>query len=67
MAAGALSPSGPNGPRESSRASSRTTCCAALRGVRGCLVVGDLTDCVADVSMVGMGFGFIEASDMRIR
>jgi hypothetical protein len=61
--AGALSPSGPSGPRESSRASSRTGVCPARRGVRGCRAVGDLTACEADeVSRDAGAFGFTEAS-----
>jgi hypothetical protein len=59
VGAGAFSPSGPKGPRESSKASSRTVCWPGRRGVRGCLVVGDLVDCAeVDVSTVVWGFGF---------
>jgi hypothetical protein len=62
--AGALSPSGPNGPRESSRASSRTGCAPARRVGLECREAGDLTVAcvVGEVSVVGVAFGRMEAS-----
>jgi hypothetical protein len=51
-----LPPSGPNGPRESSRASSRTGCVPGRRGVRGLRPAGDLRVCEEDGSRDGLGF-----------
>ena len=49
-----MSPSGPNGPRESSRASSRTGCVPGRRGVRGLRPAGDLRGCEEDGSKDGL-------------
>lgn len=50
VAAGALSPSGPKGPRESSTAWRRTGWWPARRGVRGCRTPGDLMGWDEDAS-----------------
>lgn len=61
-----MSPSGPKGPRESSRASNRTGVAPARRGVRGCRAAGDLTGCVVveeeEVSRAAGAFGLVEDS-----
>jgi hypothetical protein len=60
-----LSPSGPKGPRESSRASSRTGWVAGRRGVRGLRPAGDLSGCEEDASRDGFDFVDDSAADNR--
>lgn len=59
---GALSPSGPRGPRESSRACSRTGWVPGLLGVRGLRPAGDLRGWEEDGSREVVDFGLDDSA-----
>ncbi len=65
MGTGTFSPSGPKGPRESSRASRRTGWVPGRRGVRGLRPAGDLSACEEDAPWDC--FDFKDASTTKIR